>query len=332
MESNINPSENIRNGSEGNIGNGSGHKTGNIWNNQTVKQWSFDSLRQFIFKEDKDKKANIIDDQLILVDNFEELDILPESNQMQATIIGCCNSGSCTIRINMKEYTIRANDLLIIFPEQWTSLVNAENFNCSFIMMKPHLSIQLLEQVQHIFDLYLFVRENPCIHLEDNEFQIIKEYRDMLVRKLGKTDNLYYKNIVTHFLLCLLYEICNISQRFLQHHEKADGKNRKENYTEKFFYALSEHYKKERSVQFYANLLHITPKYLSSIIKESTGRHATEWIEEFVISEAKNLLSNTNMNIQQISDILNFNTQSFFGKYFKQHVSLSPKEFRGFHR
>lgn len=297
-------------------------------NNPTIKQWSFDSLRQFITNENRDNKANIVNDQLIFVDNFEELDIIPESNQMQATIIGCCNNGSCTIKINMKDYTIKKNDLLIIFPEQWTSLVNANNFNCSFMIMKPQLSIQLLEQVQNIFDLFLFVLENPCIHLDDDEFQIIKTYRQVLIEKLEQTNNLFYKNIVNHLLLCLLYEICNISKRFLQHNSKKKSKTRKEEYTEKFFYILSEHFKENRNMQFYADLLHITPKYLSSIIKETTGRYATEWIEEFVISEAKNLLKNTSLSIQEISNKLNFNTQSFFGKYFKEHVSLSPKAYR----
>ena len=292
-------------------------------------QWNFERLRQSI-SLDKfwEEKANIIDDQLILVDNFSDLQILPEYNQMQATIIGYCNEGSCTMKINMKEYTIRTNDLLIIFPGQWTSLVQADRFNCSFIIMKPELSIQLLEQIQDIFNLFLFVRENPCIHLEENEVYLIKEYRKVLMKKIQQKENRFYKNIISHLLLSMLYEICNFSQRFLEDDTHRQAKSRKDKYAERFFYTLSRFYKQQRSVQFYASQLNITAKYLSSIIKETTGRYATEWIEEFVISEAKNLLKNTSMSIQQISNELNFSTQSFFGKYFKEHIHLSPKEFR----
>jgi AraC-like DNA-binding protein len=74
--------------------------------------------------------------------------------------------------------------------------------------------------------------------------------------------------------------------------------------------------------------LSLTPKYLSQIIKASTGKSANEWIDEYVMLEAKALLKSTTMTIQQISDELNFPSQSFFGKYFKRCEGVSPKEYR----
>ena len=137
--------------------------------------------------------------------------------------------------------------------------------------MKPELSIQLLEQIQDTFNLFLFVRENNCIHLKENEVQVIKEYRRVLMKKLQQKNNLFYKNIISHLLLSMLYEICNFSQRFLKDQTIRQAKSRKESYAERFFYVLSRFYKQERSVQFYAGELNITAKYLSSIIKEITG-------------------------------------------------------------
>lgn len=81
-------------------------------------------------------------------------------------------------------------------------------------------------------------------------------------------------------------------------------------------------------VAFYASKLSLTPKYLSKVIRQNSGKTAGEWIEEYVILEAKALLKSTNKTIQQITDELNFSTQSFFGKYFKRRVGLSPKEYR----
>ncbi|MDE6409563.1 MAG: helix-turn-helix domain-containing protein [Muribaculaceae bacterium] len=96
----------------------------------------------------------------------------------------------------------------------------------------------------------------------------------------------------------------------------------------KFLSLVQEHYKKERFLEFYASRLEITPKHLSRTIKSQTGFTAVEWIERFVILEAKVLLKSTNLNIQQIADELNFPSQSFFGKYFKKYTGMSPKEFR----
>ena len=89
-----------------------------------------------------------------------------------------------------------------------------------------------------------------------------------------------------------------------------------------------EYYKEERSLGFYAGKLCITPKYLSLISKDVSGRSAGEWIDQYVVLEAKTLLKSTRMSIQEIADVLNFANQSFFGKYFKHHTGISPKEYR----
>jgi AraC family transcriptional activator of pobA len=87
-------------------------------------------------------------------------------------------------------------------------------------------------------------------------------------------------------------------------------------------------YKKERGVNFYARKLCITPKHLSWAVKEVSGKTAGTWIDEAVILEAKTLLKSSDMNIQQISEELNFANQSFFGKYFKHYTGMSPKEYK----
>ncbi|MDE6296609.1 MAG: helix-turn-helix domain-containing protein [Muribaculaceae bacterium] len=96
----------------------------------------------------------------------------------------------------------------------------------------------------------------------------------------------------------------------------------------RFLSLVQENYKKERFLDFYASRLEVTPKHLSRTVKSQTGFTAVEWIERFVILEAKVLLKSTNLNIQQISDELNFPSQSFFGKYFKKYTGKSPKEYR----
>lgn len=84
-------------------------------------------------------------------------------------------------------------------------------------------------------------------------------------------------------------------------------------------------YIKQRSINFYADKLCLTPKYLSTVVKNCSGKTSYEWINERVIERAQILLKTTNMSVQQISDELNFSNQSFFGKYFKRHVGKSPK-------
>jgi len=95
-----------------------------------------------------------------------------------------------------------------------------------------------------------------------------------------------------------------------------------------FMLSLFRSYRKERNVNYYAKKQHISPRYFSSIIKEKSGSSASYWIVQMVITEAKQLLESSNLSIKEVAAQLNFPTQSFFGKYFKQYVGMSPKEYR----
>ena len=97
---------------------------------------------------------------------------------------------------------------------------------------------------------------------------------------------------------------------------------------ERFIALVSKHFKEHRDIGFYADRLCITNKYLSALLKQETGLTALEWIERYVVLYAKGSLSSTTMTIQEISDELNFPSQSVFGKYFKRVEGISPKAYR----
>lgn len=96
----------------------------------------------------------------------------------------------------------------------------------------------------------------------------------------------------------------------------------------KFILAVSENFRENRQVNYYADRLCITSKHLSSVVKEISGSTAGEWIENYVTMEAKVLLRTTDLTIQQIATKLNFNNQSFFGKYFRHITGMSPTAYR----
>lgn len=110
---------------------------------------------------------------------------------------------------------------------------------------------------------------------------------------------------------------------------KDQGNNKyKNSVVAKFLELVQTHYREQRLIGFYASKLCITPKYLSKLVKEHTGRSAGEWIESHVILEARAMLQSSDMTIQQIATSLHFPNQSFFGKYFKRATGISPKQYR----
>ena len=110
--------------------------------------------------------------------------------------------------------------------------------------------------------------------------------------------------------------------------EIKSANSRQEEIFNQFTELLEKYHNKEREIAFYADKMFITPKYLSQVIKDYTNKTALAFIEEYVIAEAKSMLLSTTLSIQQISDELNFPSQSVFGKYFKRVTGKSPKEYR----
>ena len=106
------------------------------------------------------------------------------------------------------------------------------------------------------------------------------------------------------------------------------AQTRQESMFREFLFLVSQHYVREREIGYYADQICVTPKYLSSVVKEVSGKTAAKWIDESVILEAKSLLKYSGMSIQEIAYHLNFSTQSFFGKYFKQHTGTSPSRYK----
>ena len=96
----------------------------------------------------------------------------------------------------------------------------------------------------------------------------------------------------------------------------------------KFLALVDKHATRQRDTGFYADRLCITPKYLSRLVKQKTGKTAKEMILGCVLLRARTMLLNTDLNVQQIADQLGFPSQSVFGKFFKNRTGLSPTECR----
>lgn len=109
---------------------------------------------------------------------------------------------------------------------------------------------------------------------------------------------------------------------------KEENTIRKNQTFERFIALVTEYHSTQRGMQFYADKLCLTPKYLSKIVKESSGRTGPEWIDSFVILEAKNLLRYSDLSIKEISYRLEFPSSSVFHKFFKSHTGITPSDYR----
>lgn len=183
------------------------------------------------------------------------------------------------------------------------------------------------------FNLPAIIAEkpSPVAELTPDDFDIMERYLYLLrANASAQSTRQLSLNIGASLVAAIIYELARQQYRrtsALEGHN-SHARTTRVTYVHDFVKLVRAHYAMERSVAFYAEKLCISPKYLSLIVKQATGRSAARWIDEFVLMEAKNMLRYSGKNIQQIAYALNFSNQSSFGKYFKHLTGLSPTEYQ----
>lgn len=183
----------------------------------------------------------------------------------------------------------------------------------------------VIPTMQQLFPMFFMIKERPCIAVTADELQAFEEYHSFLWSKVKLKDNPYRKEITQGLLMALFYEIYDIYQGHAVK-ERTPKAARKICSNASSGTCTSLQRGEERVL--YADKMFLTPKHLSTVVKEVSGKTAGEWIDSLVILEAKAMLKSSEQSIQEIADELHFANQSFFGKYFKHHTGFSPKEYR----
>ena len=264
--------------------------------------------------------------QILHIDNSSPELSSPDCGFREITKGGICIcvQGKSLFSFNRQSCTIRKGDLCILFPHTLLQIDNkSDDFSAYYIISRSDLSsaIRVPDASQ-----ILFIRDNPCISLDEAAFRRMTEYCGLLA-ELDRNDHAYRNQIGRHLLFIMYYEIVDRYQHGqpLTMHVKT----RQETMAQRFIELVSRHYAEQREIGYYAGELCVTPKYLSSVVRSITGQGAAWWINQVVVTHAKNLLKqHPQLTIQQISDRLNFPNPSFFGQYFKRRVGMTPKEFR----
>ena len=236
-------------------------------------------------------------------------------------------SGEARVKVDMIDYDMQSdrNYMMRIAPGQIVSMEEvSDDFDCYVLLMSNSFIESLLVYMGHDISIKGVMTDAVKEH-EDKEKHTM-EYVITAVRNIIDDDsNPFRRKVLEHLLMVVFYGSQQARSVMM---EDKKPRTSAEVLTMKFLQEVKEHFRRERQLNFYSERLCITPRYLSRVVKETTGSSAAEWIERYVVLEARALLKSTNMTIQQVSDALNFPSQTFFGKYFKRRVGISPKEYR----
>ena len=252
---------------------------------------------------------------------------LREPYRANAAAFVFCTEGEMEVMIGVRTFRLRKNTIMLYGPGNIVEVYNkTPDFTAGIMLITKEFAKGALLDLQAIMPIYKYLTEdtNDFLTIDDAEVELLKKYFSLL----SAIANKYSESVTFNLLASMLRAVSEMYAKRMPETEAVKIRTRQEEYFERFLMEVARHHKDERSVQFYADALHITPKYLSTVIKEVSGRSAAEWIDEFVVQEAKILLRHSGKSIQEITYHLNFSTQSFFGKYFKRHVGVSPSQYR----
>lgn len=253
----------------------------------------------------------------------------------QGITILLCLGGSLRVDVNLTPYTIEPGSLLIIGHDNifHVNAFDSENIDLYLIATSIDFMKDINLDMGVLQSITLSPIPHPLINLTPEQTRLIRNYMEMIhTNTMVNTSQIIVRSIARCLMAALVCQIIQIIQMGRLRDPEPSGNNsrltRRNNYVRDFIKLVHEYHSRERSVAFYASRLFISAKYLSSLVREASGRSAAEWIDEFVILEAKNLLRFSGKNIQQVAYELNFSNQSAFGKYFKHLTGMSPTEFQ----
>lgn len=251
--------------------------------------------------------------------------------RMKAFTVILCIDGTENGTVNLKEMSINKGSLLMTFPNNVLKIeAGYPTATVRGIMLSQDFMRMLQVDVKNSLPLFMRLAYNPLVNLTQEQQEDIERYFDLLENISNNSDLAHRDEIVRGLLMSMFYRISDTYEQRPQvlDEKERSVRNRREEYFAKFITLLSENFKRERTVGFYAEQMCVTPKYLSLLIKDFSGKSAAEWIDSYVITEAKTLLRYSTMSIQEVAYELNFSSQSFFGKYFKHLTGMSPNEYK----
>lgn len=244
--------------------------------------------------------------------------------KIKAGIFVLCLEGELTATINLKECRIKKNDFIVVAPDSVIQFHGSkESFRLSFVGFSSKF-VGEVNLIKSTMDFFPVMIENPVMPLRPEAAEICKDYFALLY-KMFVGDMLTHPQIQRCVLESLLYSISSIYKRAESTNHRL---SRGEEICKELLRLVMKHYASDRRVSFYADRMRLSAQHLCTTVKQQTGKTVADLIADVVIMDARALLKSTNMPIKEISISLNFPNVSFFGKYFKRYVGMSPQQYR----
>lgn len=272
------------------------------------------------------QKATIYNDgDLAFLDDLSDLK-LDSMVQNEIFVIALCLQGKASLHIDSVPYVAYPNDIFICPPNV---IINdcllSVDFKCYCIGMTLSYIQEIVPMADCNWDVRLWFQNHPHASLSPHDAEEFCRYYELLCYKASHS-YVNQKKVIDALMLAFVYDMQNVMEKIVRINPRpfTSGEQLFKNFIE----LLSSSYPKNRRVEFYADRLHVTSKYLSSVCKKIGKKTASQFIDQAVLKDIEYLMKHSSKSIKEITAELDFPSLSFFGKYVKKHLGLSPKAYR----
>lgn len=261
--------------------------------------------------------------ELLIADHFDVKRVFPPYFRTAMPVCIFLKKGYLRGRCNLMDIEAKAPCMSILLPNQILEFTeSSDDLEGMIVLMSARFTERLNIKVD--FDMMQTFQSQRVIPLNEEALATMLQFCEMVKRLSQFPDHPFLMETAVNLTRAFFFG----AGYFFHQRPETVTHSRGEQLVDRFLKLVQMHCRKERQLDFYAQELCISSKYLAATVKTVTGKTAGDWIEDYVMLEAKAMLTNTDMTISQISDHLHFPDTSTFGKYFRRHTGLSPKEFK----
>lgn len=274
-------------------------------------------------------KLPSLQQHVVVIDELHKITPISEPVKCDCLFIGICTKGYIRSLVNQKDMTVTSGNAFIIVQGQVieNTMFSSDMRGYGFFIDYSFV-YEIVKDVQNLSALFLLARNHPVFPLMPRELSSAEEYVKLIKNKITGPRFKYLTDVVRLLLLTLIYDMGSAFYRVMEETSSMSRNTKAERFFVHFIQLVENHHCEERRVSWYAEKIGISAKYLSEIISSVSKRSPNDWIDKYVTTEIKNQLRKTDKKISEIASDLNFQNQSFMGKYFRENVGISPSQYR----
>lgn len=283
------------------------------------------------FAQSAEISTSYLDEDILIIDNVKVLQN-PDPVRLQMNMIASCQRGKMQIRIGERDVVVEQGDIFICPPNTMIDIVEfTDDFACTAMCVSNHGMLNILRSHISVWNRAMYVSKVSVLKMNEVDRVFYAKFTDLVSLCLNPDISErtswkpYRREIVETLLKSALLAVSNMLLADLPNDAASSSTS---DLFDKFLEMLQQSEVKHQPVEYFAQQLCITPKYLSIICKRHSGKTAIEWITEYTLSDITYYLRSTTKSIKEISGILGFSNTSFFGKYVREHLHMSPLKYR----